>query len=178
MKRLILMAALAGVALVSTVMAQAQASPRLEDRATATANAPVPLDARITGPVNISTEAWGHYTFGRDLDLLEIDYEPQGLTGYITLLGEKRGPDKNAPLTFFFSKTRIGGDSVYFATQQIHRVSYEFNGFLEQSPPRDHTLEVEYSLVGTLTIHHAGEHGEDRKESKQVTFKKVPERLR
>ncbi len=160
------------------VDAHAQATPHLEDRANPPDPQP-PLDARITPPVTIPSEAFGHYSFGRELDLLEIDLEPRGLTGYITLLGEKGGPDKNAPLTFFFIKTRTGGDNVYFLTQQIHRVSYEFSGSLQQSAPREKTLDVDYSLVGTLTVHHAAEPGTaERKESRQVTFKKVQTRLR
>jgi hypothetical protein len=150
--------------------------PHLEARGSAPDNTEVPLDAQITAPVTIPTEAWGHYTFGHELDLLEIDLEPnRGVTGYITLLGGK-GPDKNAPLAFFFTRTRVGGDNVYFLTQQIHRVSYEFNGTLRQSPPKDHTLDVDYSLVGTLTVHHYSESGADQKQSKTVTFKKVAER--
>jgi hypothetical protein len=150
-------------------------APHLEARGD---DAQVPVDARITAPVTIPNEAWGHYSFGRELDLLEVDLEPKrGVTGYIMLLGGK-GPDKNAPLAFFFTKTRVGGDSVYFLTQQIHRVSYEFNGELEQSAPKEHTLDVDYSLVGTLTTHRAMEDGSDKRETKQVTFKRVAVRSR
>ena len=35
-----------------------------------------------------------------------------------------------------------------------------------------------YTLVGTLTTHHLNDNGVDKKESRQVIFKKVPERLR
>jgi len=154
-----------------------QQQPRLEQRGDN--NASFPLDAQITAPVIIPTEAWGHYSFGRELDLLEIDLEPRGLTGYITLMGDpalKHTPDKKAPLTFFFAKTRVGGDSVYFLTQQIHRLSYEFNGTMTQTPPRDRTLAVGYSLVGTLTTHHLDQNGRDRTDQRHVEFKRVMER--
>jgi hypothetical protein len=152
-------------------------APKLEQRGDA--NAAIPLDAQITAPVIIPTEAWGHYTFGHELDLLEVDLEPRGLTGYITLMGDKalkHTPDKNAPLTFFFAKTRVGGDSVYFLTQQIHRRSYEFTGTMAQTPPRDRTLSVAYSLVGTLTTHDLSEDGSDHKQTRHVEFKRVMER--
>lgn len=134
----------------------------------------VPLDSRITAPVTIPNEAWGHYTFGRDLDLLEVDLEPRGVTGYITLMSDKhdKTADKAVPLTFSFTKTRVGGDSIYFQTQQIHRTSYEFRGSLEQSPPKDKTLDVDYSLVGTLTLHDQG-----KTTSRQVAFKKMAVRF-
>jgi hypothetical protein len=157
--------------------AQTATPPQLESRNSTTSPPAPDLDAAITAPVNIPTEAWGHYTFGHEFDLLEIDLEKRGMTGYITLMGGK-GPDKNAPLTFFFSKTRVGGDHIYFATQEIHRVSYEFSGALQQESPPNGTLLVAFSLVGTLTTHHVNNNGIDKKESRQVIFKKVPERLR
>ena len=52
------------------------------------------------------------------------------------------------------------------------------DGALEQAPPPSGTLLVAYSLVGTLTTHHLNNSGVDKKESRQVIFKKVPERLR
>jgi hypothetical protein len=160
------------------IVAAQQQQPRLEQRSDA--NAAIPLDAQITTPVTIPTEAWGHYTFGHELDLLEVDLEPRGLTGYITLMGDKalkHTPDKKAPLTFFFAKTRVGGDSVYFLTQQIHRLSYEFSGTMAQTPPKEHSLAVAYSLVGTLTTHHLDESGHDRTEQRHVEFKRVMERM-
>jgi hypothetical protein len=182
----IAMTGLALVAALAMPCAAQQASPpsglpRLEQRGATDSDSPIPLDARITSPVTIPTEAWGHYTFGRELDLLEIDIGPRGLTGYITLMGDKgmgKSPDRKAPLTFFFTKTRVGGDGIYFLTQEIHRLSYEFSGALEQSMPRDRSLVVGYSLVGTLTTHHLGENGSDRKTSRHVEFKRVMARMR
>jgi len=171
---------LVAAVLCACTAAFAQTVPQLEPRTadgSGLAQGTV-LDAQITAPVTIPNEAWGHYTFGHQLDLLEIDLERQGVTGYITLLGEKGGPDKNAPLTFFFSKTRVGGNAIYFATQQIHHVSYEFTGSLDESAPEPHTLLVDYSLTGTLTVHHRGDDGSDRKETRRVVFKKVNLRMR
>jgi hypothetical protein len=88
------------------------------------------------------------------------------------MLGDAR-TDKRSPLTFFFAKTRVGGDNIYFATHQIHRTWYEFSGVVDQKPPREKTLEVEYALVGTLTVHHTDDKGADRKDSRRVTFKKM-----
>lgn len=163
--------------LVLAVPGACQQQPHLEQRGDA--NPAVPLDAQITAPVTIPTEAWGHYTFAHELDLLEVDIEPRGLTGYITLWGDpalKHTPDRNAPLTFFFSKTRVGGDSVYFLTQQIHRLSYEFTGTLSQTPPKDKSLAVGYALVGILTTHHLDSNGHDHTEQRHVEFKRLAER--
>jgi hypothetical protein len=156
-----------------------QPAPQLEQRSQPPEQT-VALDSQITAPVIIPQEAWGHYTFGRELDLLEIDLEPQGLSGYITLLGDKalKGPDKGAPLTFFFAKSRVGGDSVYFLTQQIHRVSYEFSGTLQSALPHDKTLLVDYALSGALTVHHLDKQGHDVAQSRPVVFKKVPDHPR
>jgi len=174
---LALFASLCGVAISPRPAFSQTQQPRLEQRGDN--NTAFPLDAQITAPVTIPTEAWGHYTFGRELDLLEVDLEPRGMTGYITLMGDKalkHTPDKKAPLTFFFAKTRVGGDSVYFLTQQIHRLSYEFTGTLAQTPPRDKSLAVGYSLVGTLTTHRIGDDGKKHDASRHVEFKRVMER--
>jgi len=147
-------------------------SPKLTERREDVVPPDSELDSQITARVTIPSEAEGRYTFGRAGESIEVDFEPRGLTGYITMLGDTH-TDKRSPLTFFFAKTRIGGDNIYFATHEIHRTWYEFSGVVAQAPPRERSLLVDYSLVGTLTIHRTGENASDSKTSKKVTFKKM-----
>jgi hypothetical protein len=153
--------------------AQSQTAGRqLTDRRDDVVDPDTEVDAQITSRVTVPTEAEGWYTMGREGESVEVDFEPRGLTGYLVMLGDAK-TDKRAPLTFFFAKTRSGGDNIYFATHEIHRSWYEFAGVVAQSPPREKTLEVEYSLVGTLTLHRLEADGTDSSKSRRVKFKKM-----
>jgi hypothetical protein len=153
--------------------AQSQGAARqLNDRRDDVVDPDTEVDAQLTSRVTVPTEAEGWYTMGREGESVEVDFEPRGLTGYLVMLGDAK-TDKRAPLTFFFAKTRSGGDNIYFATHEIHRSWYEFTGVVAQSPPREKTLEVEYSLVGTLTLHRLEADGTDSTKSRRVKFKKM-----
>jgi hypothetical protein len=146
--------------------------PKLTDRGKQTPPPDTELDAQVTSPVTVPTEAEGWYTFGRDRVGVEIDFEQRGLTGYLVTVGDSK-TDKRAPLTFFFAKTRVGGDNIYFATHEIHRTWYEFSGVVGQTPPKEKSLVIEYSLEGMLTVHRLEADGSDSKTAKRLKFKKM-----
>jgi hypothetical protein len=159
--------------LASQTLQQSQGPGRqLTDRRDDVVDPDTEVDAQITSHVTVPTEAEGWYTLGRDGESVEVDFEPRGLTGYLVMMGDAK-TDKRAPLTFFFAKTRSGGDNIYFATHEIHRSWYEFTGVVAQTPPHEKTLLVEYSLVGTLTLHRLDADGTDRTKSRRVKFKKM-----
>lgn len=178
MTRAVMRLVVMGTALAATPLAIAQAAPsattepKLADRRKLTPPPDTELDAQITSRITVPTEAEGWYTFNRERMGIEMDFEDRGLTGYLVTVGDSK-TDKKAPLTFFFAKTRAGGDNIYFATHEIHRTWYEFSAVLGQTPPKEKSLEIEYSLDGTLTEHRLEADGSDSKSSKRVKFKKM-----
>jgi hypothetical protein len=169
----------AGLAATTPAMAQGMIppqpqapAPELANRHALTAPPDMEVEAEITSQVTIPTEAEGWYTYGREVASVEMDFEERGLTGYFVTTGDSK-TDKRSALTFFFAKTRVGGDSIYFATHEIHRTWYEFSGVVGQTPPKEKSLQIEYSLDGTLTTHRLEADGSDSKTSKRVKFKKI-----
>ncbi len=154
--------------------AQAGQTPqqKLTDRASAS-NADTAVDTNVIGEMRMPIEASGHYDLGHGRDVMEVDFTPDGLAGYLSLYGSRVTGDAKAPLTFFFMQTRLDGDRLHFITHEIHRTWYEFDGVLKQTPPEDKTLNVTYALVGTLTTHRKDDKGAEQQKAKKVRFKKM-----
>jgi hypothetical protein len=152
---------------------QEKSQQTLTDRATAGANVDTAVEASVVGEMRMPREASGHYDLGHGRDVMEVDFTPDGLGGYLSLFGSRVTQDAKAPLTFFFMQTRLDGDRLHFVTHEIHRTWYEFDGVLKQSPPEEKTLLVEYSLVGTLTTHRKDEKGVESQQEKKVRFKRM-----
>ena len=152
---------------------QEKSQQTLTDRATAGASVDTAVEASVVGEMRMPREASGHYDLGHGRDVMEVDFTPEGLGGYLSLYGSRVTQDAKAPLTFFFMQTRLDGERLHFVTHEIHRTWYEFDGVLKQSPPVEKTLLVEYSLVGTLTTHRKDEKGVESRQEKKVRFKRM-----
>ncbi len=170
----------AGAGQASSAQGQAQgqagqekSQQTLTDRATAGASVDTAVEASVVGEMRMPREASGHYDLGHGRDVMEVDFTPEGLGGYLSLYGSRVTQDAKAPLTFFFMQTRLDGERLHFVTHEIHRTWYEFDGVLKQSPPVEKTLLVEYSLVGTLTTHRKDEKGVESRQEKKVRFKRM-----
>ena len=83
-----------------------------------TNNAPVPvlhrrgynqvedeMDTRSSGRTILPLEASGEYTLGTG-EFVDVELQPDRLTGYITRLGDRES-DQGTPLTFFFATSRL-----------------------------------------------------------------------
>ncbi len=167
------LAILFGLALCATAAAAQTAAPALVPRADAPVD-PVAtsLDARITSPVTVPVEASGQYAFERGRDTLEADFEPEGLSGYITVRSDSE-TDTREPLTYFFERTTLGGDSFTFLTHEVHRTRYEFSGRVLVTAAPQKGLGADFALDGTLTIHRLQPNGADHSEQRHATFKRI-----
>ena len=140
------------LALAPTLCAQNRTpSPALHRRADNQADDEVDIGTRSTGRTILPLEASGEYTLGSG-EIVEVDLQPDRLSGFITRLGDQES-DQGTPLTFFFATTRLSGQRLAFTTRQIHGVWFSFEGTIVRGPARSRDQQGYYLLEGQLVLH-------------------------
>jgi hypothetical protein len=92
----------------------------------------------------------GMYSFLNEGEFLQINLEPEGVSGYISRRGDLES-DRGAFLDQFFSKASIHGHDVAFTTKMLHGVWFEFKGRFDRGPGKSKSDDAYYVLRGTLT---------------------------
>jgi hypothetical protein len=110
-------------------------------------------DTRSTGRTMLPQEASGEYQLGSG-ELVEIDLQPDRLSGFITRFGD-RTSDQGTPLTFFFATSRLAGQQLAFTTRQVHGVWFSFEGTIVRGSARTRDQQGYYMLQGRLVMHDA-----------------------
>jgi hypothetical protein len=108
-------------------------------------------DTRSTGRTILPLEASGEYQLGSG-EIVEIDLQPDRLSGYITRFGD-RASDQGTPLTFFFATSRLAGQQLAFTTRQVHGVWFSFEGTIVRGSARGRDQPGYYLLQGRLVLH-------------------------
>ena len=123
-------------------------------------------------PAATSTEdISGMYSFLSEGEFLEINREEDGITGYVSRMGDLES-DRGAFLDQFFSKASVQGHDVTFTTKVLHGVWFEFKGRFERGPGKTKAEDSYYVLRGTLTEFTTGEDKtSSTSRSRQVEFK-------
>lgn len=129
-----------------------------------THNAPIPvlhrrgynqvedeMDTRSSGRTILPLEASGEYTLGSG-EFVDVELQPDRLTGYITRLGDRES-DQGTPLTFFFATSRLSGQRFSFTTRQVHGVWFSFEGTIVRGNARSRDQQGYYLLEGRLVLH-------------------------
>jgi hypothetical protein len=92
----------------------------------------------------------GMYSFLREGEFVQINLEENGVSGYISRLGDLDS-DRGAFLDQFFEKASVEGHDVFFTTRPLHGVVFEFKGRFERGEVKSKTRDGYYILRGTLT---------------------------
>jgi hypothetical protein len=139
---------LALLALAPSLCAQ---NPVLHRRSYSQADDEVDIGTRSTGRTVLPLEASGEYALGSG-EIVEVDLQPDRLSGFITRLGDRES-DQGTPLTFFFATSRLSGQRLAFTTHQIHGVWFSFEGTIVRGGVRSRDQQGYYLLEGQLVLH-------------------------
>ena len=150
---------LAGLVLLALVLpgcgklwAQAKApDPVLHRRGYNQAGDDVDIRTRSSGRTVLPLEASGEYSLGSG-GMVDVELEPERLSGYITRLGDRES-DQGTPLTFFFATSRLSAQQLAFTTRQIHGVWFSFEGTIVRGSGRSRDQQGYYLLEGRLVLH-------------------------
>jgi hypothetical protein len=112
---------------------------------------PLDIGTRSTGRTVLPVEASGEYLLGSS-GMVEVDLQPDRLSGYITRLGDRES-DEGTPLTFFFATSRLSGQRLSFTTRQVHGVWFSFDGTIVRGPAQSRGQQGYYLLEGQLVLH-------------------------
>jgi hypothetical protein len=103
--------------------------------------------ARATAPAE---DISGMYSFLREGEFVQINMEENGVSGYISRLGDLDS-DRGVFLDQFFDKASIEGHDVLFTTKPLHGVTFQFKGRFERGAAKTKAEDGYYVLRGTLT---------------------------
>lgn len=109
------------------------------------------MDTLSSGRTLLPLEASGEYTLGSG-EFVDVELQPDRLTGYITRLGDRES-DEGTPLTFFFATSRLAGQRFSFTTRQVHGVWFSFEGTIVRGNARSRDQQGYYLLEGRLVLH-------------------------
>ena len=109
------------------------------------------IGARSSGRTMLPQEASGEYSLGSG-GIIELDLQPDRLSGFITRLGDRES-DEGTPLTFFFATSRLAGQQLAFTTRQVHGVWFSFEGTVVRGSARARDQQGYYMLQGRLVLH-------------------------
>jgi len=113
----------------------------------------------------------GMYSFLSEGEFLQINREDEGITGYISRMGDQES-DRGSFLDQFFSKASVEGRKLTFTTKVLHGVWFEFKGTVERGPAKTKAQDGYYVLRGTLTKFTVNPNGDSStSRSRQVEFK-------
>ena len=147
------------------------ATPRLHQRSEA-ADDDVRSPANPQVPSTLPSDASGEYKLGKPGDVIEIILDANGLTGYISMIGQaeagetaagKSAMNKEVALTYFFDQTELGAKSLSFSTKPVHGQFYSFQGTIIRGPVTTKQKDGYYLLQGTLTLHNMADRSEQPK---------------
>src|SRR5215813_1238434 len=112
----------------------------------------------------------GMYTFLKNGELLQINLDKDGVTGYVSRMGDLES-DRGSFLDHFFTKATVQGHVVTFVTRQVHGVWFEFKGKFDRGPGKTKSQDGYYVLRGTLTEYTMDPERRVSSRSREVEFK-------
>jgi hypothetical protein len=113
----------------------------------------------------------GMYSFVNNGEFLQINFEDNGISGYVSRMGDLES-DRGTFLDQFFDKASVQGHDVAFTTKVLHGEWFEFKGHFERGHAKTKAEDEYYILRGTLT-QFSGDKDEKNPAShaRQVEFK-------
>ena len=132
-------------------------SPSKEAQAPAQASAP-------------AEDISGMYSFLKEGEFVQISLDEQGVSGYISRIGDLDS-DRGTFIDQFFSKASVQDHDVSFTTKPIHGVWFEFKGRFDRGPAKTKAGDGYYVLRGTLSEFVTDSEQKTTSRSRQVEFK-------
>lgn len=133
------------------VLAQ-EAAPALHRRMEATSIDEAESATISRGRTTLPLDASGEYSLGKSGEAVEIDLEPNRLSGYISRFGDRMS-DQGTPLTFFFATSALSGHQISFTTRKVHGVWFSFVGTIVRGNASTRAEEGYYRLEGSMVLH-------------------------
>jgi hypothetical protein len=113
----------------------------------------------------------GMYSFLSAGEFVQIDLEPDNVSGFISRKGDLES-DRGALLDQFFDRASVKDHEVAFSTRQLHGVWFDFKGRFDRGPAKTRQQDGYYVIRGTLTEFMSNAGGrEASSRSRQVEFK-------
>ena len=112
----------------------------------------------------------GMYSFLKEGEFVQINLEEQGVTGYISRLGDLES-DRGTFIDQFFTKASVQGHDVAFTTKPVHGVWFEFKGRFDRGSAKSKADDGYYVLRGTLSEFVTDSEQKTTSRSRQVEFK-------
>lgn len=125
--------------------------------------------ARPQGPPP-AEDISGMYSFLKEGEFVQINLEEQGVTGYVSRLGDLES-DRGTFIDQFFTKASIQGHDVTFTTKPVHGVWFEFKGRFDRGSAKTKADDGYYVLRGTLSEFVTDSEQKTTSRSRQVEFK-------
>jgi hypothetical protein len=104
------------------------------------------------GAANFPQDAAGFYRFRDPVQGVQIVTYGGMVSGYLLKFGRGRS-DKGLVLGYEFREVAGSRDQLYFTTRQVHGVWYGFEGQVVTRHGLSESVDGNYILEGTLTIH-------------------------
>lgn len=117
-----------------------------------------------------SEDISGMYSFLKEGEFVQINLDSDGVSGYISRLGEMES-DRGEVLDQFFTKASIHGREVSFTTKPVHGIWFEFKGRFERGAAKTKAEDAFYILRGTLDEYGGDPSNKASSQSRQVEFK-------
>lgn len=112
----------------------------------------------------------GMYSFLKEGEFVQISLEEQGVSGYISRIGDLDS-DRGTFIDQFFSRASVQDHDVAFTTKPIHGVWFEFKGRFDRGPAKTKAEDGYYVLRGTLSEFVTDSEQKTTSRSRQVEFK-------
>jgi hypothetical protein len=148
------------------------ASPLRAAQAVPAAKQPPPNQSDSSKATHPAEDISGMYSFLKEGELLQINLDKDGVTGYVSRMGELES-DRGSFLDHFFTKAAVEGHAVTFITRQVHGVWFEFKGKFDRGPGKTKNQDGYYVLRGTLIEYTAGADKSVTSRSRDVEFKSL-----
>lgn len=112
----------------------------------------------------------GMYSFLNEGEFVQINLEPDGVSGYISRRGDLES-DRGAFLDQFFDKAAVDDHDVSFTTRPLHGVWYEFHGRFDRGEGKTKSDDGYYVIKGTLKQFLTNANNSTSSSSREVVFK-------
>lgn len=139
----------------------------------ALAQTPAPQADNTTQPTAKKDDISGMYSFLKDGEFVQINQEPDGITGFVSRFGDDE-TDKKTFLDQFFSKAALSGTALTFTTKAIHGTWFEFTGTVQRGPGKTPGDEGYRIIKGKLTRHKTDANNKESAESRDIEMKSFP----
>lgn len=136
------------------LLAQSAPQPELHRRVDAQAIEDRDFFTISRGRTTLPVEASGEYSLGEAGETVEIDLEPDRLSGYISRFGDEMS-DEGTPLTFFFDTSWLNGRQIGFTTRRVHGTWFSFRGTIVRGDAETRLQDGYYRLQGSMAMHNA-----------------------